>query len=708
MAVTRWSVGLVLLSLFVSLGHGQTPHSPAAGGPTSEVATQAAAPSSPISAEVVGGVTGVDAPGASLLIPVSGYISHSVVLHSVSDTGKNLAVLNGVPSSAGLTITLPADLDPGSYYFTLGDKDIVVPGSIMIAPERIKLISIHPSVAYRSKSDDFNFDMVGENFSTNPRNDDVTIAGRGSVVRNYGASESDCQGKEGCLWVENERLMHIVGYHAERYQGIVKIGVRVGNVAAADEKPLILARYSGPVVVLMSAAATGILFWFVYYIVAKGLAKNKVGNKRLQLLQTFIFDPQTNSYSLSKFQLMMFSATFIFGYVYVLLSRLLVQWQFSLPDVPATIAGLLGVSGGTVIAAVGLTSAHGSKGAGLQTPTGADLISTGGVVVPERFQFFVWTIIACGGFTALLIGQDPGRLSNFPDLPTGLLYVMGVSAAGYLGGKATRKPGPIVEYVATRKPTSGSPWTKLIVQGQNLASDGRLFIDGTELGYPSDADKAKCDSLPAKLVIPTPQTGNTDPTFSKQLEITIVNSAIDVCQGDHTFRIVNLDGQFATVTFTANPPAIASVYEKGKGVANGSKTLRATDQAITAIIAGSGLDADSQVAWKAPGDNLSTALALTSGGPGDGKELWVSMVPGQKTGTPGTLTVITATGVVVNASVQIAQAPDAAASVPLPAQQPAAPAPAGDQSAPAPAVGAKGDVPPGAMAAAKGPDPNGP
>lgn len=702
MAVTRRVVLLVLLTFCISPGQGQRANDAAAGGQTQTT------PNPPVATKVTGGVSGVVAPGATLLIPVSGYTSHAVTLHAVSAVGKNVDVLEGTPVDGGLSIKLPANLDVGSYFFTLGDKDMVVPGSVMVAPASIKLISVYPSVAYQSDTNAFNFNIVGENFSENSLNDDVTIDGRGSIVKVHGASEADCQGKESCLWVENSRTMHLVGYRSESHQGIIKVGVRVGNVAGVDEKPLVLARHSGAFVFLASAAFTLGLFGLVYYIVAKGLSKNNSGRKRLPLLETFIFDPQTNSYSLSKFQLMMFSATFVFGYVYILLSRLLVQWQFSLPDVPMTIVGLLSVSGGTAIAATGLTSALGSKGAGLQHPTGADLISTGGVVVPERFQFFVWTIIACGGFTALLIGQDPAKLSNFPDLPTGLLYVMGVSAGGYLGGKATRKPGPIVEYVIIRQPKGNNPWPTLLVQGQNLASDGRILVDEIELGYPSDADEAMCKQLPAKLVTPTPQTGAADPTFSKQLSIIVVNSAVaaSLARGNHSFRIVNQDGQFAKVTFSAIQPTIASIYEQGTKAANGSNTLRATDQAITAIIAGSGLDSDSQVTWRAPGQTEFAALSMVPGGPEDGTQLWVSMVPGGKTGPSGTVKVTTAAGVVVNGVVDVVQT--SGGSTPPPVAPNNASGPAASTSAVVPSVASAAiaptpETPISSSAPAKGP-----
>jgi hypothetical protein len=611
-----------------------------------------------------GAVSGIVAPGAHFALPGMGGKGYAVDLHRIDDPATIVGHLlgEGSQNSPGVKVDLPFKLTPGYYFFTLPDShDAVIPGTIEVAPDKVKLISVHPSTAYPLRASQFNFDIIGENFSEDPKDDDVTIDGRGSIVKDWGTSEKDCESrKKPCLWVENVRMMHVVDYPAEDYQGLINIGVRVGTVTAADQKPLVLARFSGTVIFLLSAVVTGALFLIVSYIVGTGLAGNKVGRLKLNLLQTFIFDPETNSYSLSKFQLLVFSATFIFGYIYVLLSRWLVQWQFSLPDVPATIAGLLGISGGTTVASVGLTSARGPKGAGLQKPTGADLISSGGVVVPERFQFFVWTIVACGGFVALLIGQDPSKVSDFPEIPSGLLYVMGVSAAGYIAGKATRKPGPILEYVAVKKPSLQEKWSTLTVQGQNLASDGRFFIDEKELDNPTEDDRAKFSGLPDKLVTATPQMAASDTNFCSQLDIIIANSSIDLTQGDHRFRIVNRDGQFADISFSSSQPVIASVYETDNpppADKPNTPTLRATDQRITAIVRGRNLPAGSSARWKAPGETSNFVdLAIAPGGPADGAELWLSMIPGLRIGS-GQMNVITPSGFVACASVQVIPGP---------------------------------------------------
>jgi hypothetical protein len=684
--------------------------------PATEKGAQAKAPQkSAVSPTVSRGMSGVVAPGSVVTILISGGKSFSVNAHKVNEPDKTFAPLAGTATSDSLSVRLPAEMDPGAYYFTLADDaDSVIPGSVDVEPERIKLSAVYPATAFRADTRKFNFDIVGENFSINPVNDDVTFEGQGSIVENRGKNKAACNEKNSCLWVENERLMHIVGYSPIHHQGVVNVGVRVGNVTATDQKPLVLAKLSGTVVFILSTAVTGVLFWIVSFIVASGLAKNKVGRRSLNLLQSFIFDPETNSYSLSKFQLLVFSATFIFGYVYVLLSRWLVQWQFSLPDVPSTIAGLLGISGGTTIASTGLTASRGPKGAGLQQPTGADLISTGGVVVPERFQFFVWTIVACGSFVALLIGQDPAKVSNFPELPAGLLYVMGISAAGYLGGKSARKPGPVLENLGVTKPTGKILWATIIVQGQNLASDGRFFIDEKELGFVSDEDKAKFKDLPPRLIKPTPQPGASDINFCAQLEIIIANSAIDVTQGDHTFRIVNRDGQFADLSFTADSPAIAAVYQNDTPQPldnSGTKTLPASDQAVTVVIKGSGLILGSQVDWRPPGAINFETQSPVPGSPADGTELWVSLVPGLRVDTPGNISVTTPQGFVAIATVQVvkgsvsstAQAPQ---TVSQQAAAPQAQSAGEGGGASAPAKGAEGNVAPGEKAPAEGPHPD--
>jgi hypothetical protein len=61
------------------------------------------------------------------------------------------------------------------------------------------------------------------------------------------------------------------------------------------------------------------------------------------------------------------------------------------------------------------------------------------MVTGDRFQFFVWTLVGFLGFLLLVLLADPSTLKELPDVPQGFIYLMGISAAGYLDGKVVRR-----------------------------------------------------------------------------------------------------------------------------------------------------------------------------------------------------------------------------------------------------------------------------
>jgi hypothetical protein len=627
----------------------------------------------------------------------------------------NTELANGV-----LRFTLPQTLNPGVYTVRIGSEQLLVPGSLDVQVGAVTLETIFPTTQYRKAAGTFDFSLIGERFSTDPCYDDVVVQGQDSIVKFRAANANDCgadptkpanaivcpagtpgarpatTAPEGaCLWVESSRLIHVVGYPGSDYQGPVMVSVRVGNTRS-EPRQLVLARRFGAAIFVLSAGGIALLVLIVWWTVSGGLAKSKVGSRRLGVFESFIFDPETNTYSLSKFQLLLFSVTFVFGYLYIFLAAWLVQWRFVLPDVPQNVAALLGISGGTAIAAAGLTAARGSKGAGLQRPTGADLISNGGVVVSERFQFFVWTITACAGFVMLLVSQDPAKVSGFPQLPDGLLYVMGISAASYLGGKAARKPGPIIQCIAV---DSRAAKPILIVQGQNLGSDGRFLVDGKELPIVPGQEE---------LTKKKPQEDAADPKFCSELKITIDIPDIDVSKGEHRFRIVNRDGQFADISFSAEQPTLDEVFPKDVST-GGVRKLPASDALTAVIVKGANLRANSHVTWQAPGETEAKDVSITS--QKNETELEVSLVPG-KPGT-GLLTLTTPSGSVATATVTVEKGdgsgggtvttPSTSTSAaPMAASSPVAPASPPTAGGPAPGPEGTGSGGTGAPSAGSG------
>jgi hypothetical protein len=575
----------------------------------------------------------------------------AVVKLYVTGSETTLKTLTVDVTDNSIAVKLPEDLKPGRYYLALDYDDLtnkLVPGELRVQANAVQLDTAHPATAYSNPNGGFDFDVIGQNFSENPNDDQIYISGKGGIIPSDSRfrQEADCKtsGKVPCLWVESTEKLHVLGYQNEHYQGPLLVSVGVGSARSA-QKPLVLSRMSETGVLVTSIAVFLVLGFFIYRLVARGMQDNIIDGKRYSPWFAFFLDKQTNTYSLSKFQFLLFSSVFVFGYLYVFLCRWLVQWVFVLPDVPGSFSAILAMSAGTTVAAAGVTAARGSKGAGQVLPSAADFITTGGQVVPERFQFFVWTLVACFGFLALLISQDPATIIGFPQFPQGLLYVMGVSAGGYLGGKLTRPPGPVIRNIAWDKGNS-----EITIQGENLSNEGDFFIDGAKLPIDPQAKQ--------NLVKPTPQEQASDRTFCSQLKITISAIAgVDLSTGDHVFRITNKDGQFADARFTVDPPRIDEVRmaagnpPAAPGGADPKKLIASGKNATVIQVTGSGFRVGTTARWtpanaKDPTDLTASAVEFVNS-----QTLKITLTPGDP-GT-GTLMVLTPNGFSATAAVTV-------------------------------------------------------
>jgi hypothetical protein len=56
----------------------------------------------------------------------------------------------------------------------------------------------------------------------------------------------------------------------------------------------------------------------------------------------------------------------------------------------------------------------------------------------------VWTILGVAAFCLAVLQHTPGAIRDLDKVPDGMMYLMGLSSLGYLGGKMARKPGPII------------------------------------------------------------------------------------------------------------------------------------------------------------------------------------------------------------------------------------------------------------------------
>ena len=335
-----------------------------------------------------------------------------------------------------------------------------------------------------------------------------------------------------------------------------------GPALRSDERPLVtLAKVNpGPLfkggVLVFAIIILMVPVWMVW----ASAQSFKVPNNPHWIVAALFLDKETATYSLSKFQFYIWTAVSVFGYIYLFAARGLVQGVWSFIEIPGSLPGIVGISAFTGVAAQFITTQRGPKGAGEEHPAYADFVSSGGVVVAERFQFFVWTIIGALAFFWLVINEDPLTIIGLPKVPEGFLQLMGISSLGYLGGKLARKPGPVVDDVVTTLP---DPKTLVMTLRGRILSKNATF----KISYKG----ASQDNAPSAWG-ETPLTGNLDPKIlepddqsidtAKKLQITIQNCDLRWLQGDSKVVISNPDGQSASWPF-AGPPEIKTIAAEG-------------------------------------------------------------------------------------------------------------------------------------------------
>lgn len=543
----------------------------------------------------------------------------------------------GLASADGKNVTfkVPDDAPAGDFLVILGidTQQLPIPGELRITPDaaaKVSLDSIAPGTDYLGDTETgFDFAIAGTNLARVATDNTVIVVDHGPLRAGSPAecatqAAMDASGKI-CLsyepGMEGQKLT-IANYHPQHYEGPVSFQIKVGN------------NLSNPVKIIFSRIRPETLRWaaiglfcliagIVFLLVHRGIEKSRVAGESTGVLAAFFLDRQTNSFSLSKFQVIAWTTVAVFGYVYLFLCRTCIQWTFSFPPIPANLPTLLGLSAGTTVAAMGITTTHGSKGSGPIHPSMADFVSTGGLVAGERFQYFIWTIIGCFGFLGLILAADPASLTQMPDIQGTFLTLMGVSSVGYLAGKFVRQPGPIIELLTIQEviPVDGPNrgLIKIKVKGQNLSDDAIVKVDDAQL---------RIGQFTVTGITKQNQTAND--SFYSEVEIEL-RDADKYRTGTHILILVNDDGQSACEAFPMN----ALVLNPVAPIASGTDpvTVHLTGKYFAPGLSATWSDASKpKVPTVIPSDDVTFI---------DENHLDVKLVPGTTPGT-GTLTVLTA------------------------------------------------------------------
>jgi hypothetical protein len=156
----------------------------------------------------------------------------------------------------------------------------------------------------------------------------------------------------------------------------------------------------------------------------------------------------------------------------------------------------------------------------------------------------VWTLVSVGGVLALILAADPVTLTQLPKLPDGMLYIMGLSSAGYLGGKLARGPGPSIKSLDAQL-LPGSV-VQFALHGDNLSSKATFQLDDEHI--PADQVQIGQKTLQGQ-----------DLELCNMLEVKLSNVALRYFDGPHIFRIVNPDSQGADFKYGATIEAVSPI-----------------------------------------------------------------------------------------------------------------------------------------------------
>ena len=110
-------------------------------------------------------------------------------------------------------------------------------------------------------------------------------------------------------------------------------------------------------------------------------------------------------------------------------------------DIPGTLYMLMGVNLAATVTSTAINTARNEKVSKVEPDFWRDIFfeSEDSLDLP-RTQMFVWTIISlCVFFFKLYQLLTADNLQFLPDIPTGLVVLMGVSHGAYLGTKAAAK-----------------------------------------------------------------------------------------------------------------------------------------------------------------------------------------------------------------------------------------------------------------------------
>lgn len=181
-----------------------------------------------------------------------------------------------------------------------------------------------------------------------------------------------------------------------------------------------------------------VLFIFQLLLVYKANKAARQLHKPNVKVWDLIVTSEDGCYSISRLQMYLWTFATVIGFGAVFMYG----YKYTIPDIPQSLYMLMGVNLAATVASTAINTARNDKVTRSEPNFWRDIFfeSETSIDLP-RTQMFVWTIISLCVFFFLLYKSLLANNPSLPDIPTGLIVLMGVSQGAYLGTKAAAKKG---------------------------------------------------------------------------------------------------------------------------------------------------------------------------------------------------------------------------------------------------------------------------
>jgi hypothetical protein len=502
-----------------------------------------------------------------------GLIPVSAATASCDENAAGIVKIDAIASPTSIVFTVPPTAPLGRYLLCVflpnGERPLVAAGTrpFRVQSATVRLTGVTPTGVYPNETDDsFSFWLDGDGFSWRPAENVLIIDGHatratvtpqradqeGGVAPGQPSNaENTPEANVDVLDRSEPRQLLVTGLKLDDgVRGTRQVQIRVGT-ELSNARSLVFSWSSRWVPQVL--ATVGVLIAAVIVLALVALGLKRLGPNRPKFLAALLLE--NGAYSLGKLQFYAWTAVAVLGYLFLAFARSLVQGHPDLPDVPGGLPGLVGISAGTGVAAAAIGAISGTKGPAGTEPSIADLVVTGGNVVADRVQFLVWTFVTIIVFITVITLSDPAKIETLPSVPNGLLYLMGLSAAGYLGGKFLRRPAPDIVEVAG-KDDQANKIVELTVKGRNLSKNPSVLFNGQVV---AQDPSAALYFDPIDATVPEPGSGNE---LFQQLVIKVHYRAPILQQTNNQLVLVNPDGQSAKGEIKVGGGGATAVWQR--------------------------------------------------------------------------------------------------------------------------------------------------